>query len=615
MCGITGYYSFDNSFNPENLKIMSSSLAHRGPDNESFFYDKSIGLAHRRLSIIDLSNSANQPMKSASGKHIIIFNGEIYNFKEIATELNCNLKTSSDTEVIIEAFEKWGVDFVNKLNGMFAIAIYQIETEKLFLFRDRMGVKPLFYYFENGLFLFSSEIKSISSIEEIKNNLTINKKAVKEYFYRGYIPQPYTIYNEIKKFPSATNAIVEKNKISLFKYWDINNKINETKFSDYNEVKSNLKSLLESSVKYRLISDVPFGTFLSGGIDSSIVTAIAQHVSEKQLNTFTIRFNEAKYNEADFAKKIADYLNTNHHEFTVNYSEAIGLVNNIINAYDEPYADSSAIPTLLVSKLARKYVTMTLSGDGGDELFHGYGAYDWANRLNNPIIKTLRRPIGYGLSLLNDKYRRAAKVFDYPNKNFIKSHIFSQEQYFFSLNEIEELIINNNSIIDSDNDYNNLNRKLTVAESQAFFDINYYLKDDLLVKVDRASMQYSLENRVPFMDYRLVEFALNIDAELKIKNGEKKYILKQALYDYLPKEFFNRPKWGFSIPLKIWLKNELKYLIEENLDRNSIENTGFLNYNKIEELKNKFFNGQEYLYNRIWTCIIFVKWYKANVNN
>ena len=311
---------------------------------------------------------------------------------------------------------------------------------------------------------------------------------------------------------------------------------------------------------------MPYGTFLSGGIDSSLITAIASKVSSEKLNTFTIRFDDAKYNEADFAKKIAEYLGTNHHEFTVTYNDAKQLVDEITSVYDEPYADSSAIPTMLVSKLARQHVTMTLSGDGGDELFHGYGAYNWANRLNKPLVSTFRKPISKIFSLMADKYRRAGKVFDYQEISKIKSHIFSQEQYFFSNNELSELLTKEyQTEISYNENFENLKRTLTPSESKALFDINYYLKDDLLVKVDRASMKYSLETRVPFLDYRIAEFASNISPELKMKNGIQKYILKELLYDYVPKEYFDRPKWGFAIPLKDWLKNDLRYLIENEL--------------------------------------------------
>lgn len=609
MCGIAGYYSFNGNFPEFELKQMSDSIAHRGPDADGFYNDDICGLAHKRLSIIDLSASANQPMFSHSGKFVVVFNGEIYNYKEIASELNISFKTTSDTEVILEAFEKWGVDFVNKLNGMFAIAIYDKIEKCLFLFRDRIGIKPIYYFWNNNDFIFSSELKAITSIRRIKNDLSINKTAVNEFFNLGYIPEPHSIYNNISKFPSGSYAIIDNKGLKIEPYWDLNSKINSKTLNHYDEVKAELKALMESSVKYRLISDVPYGTFLSGGIDSSLVTAIASRVSSEKLNTFTIRFDDSKYNEADFAKKIAEYLGTNHHEFTVTYNDAKNLVEEITSVYDEPYADSSAIPTMLVSKLARKYVTMTLSGDGGDELFHGYGAYNWANRLNNPLVSTFRKPISSVMSLMNDKYKRAGKVFDYKELSSIKSHIFSQEQYFFSNLELSELLAKEyREEVSYNENFENLKRKLTPSESQALFDIHYYLKDDLLVKVDRASMKYSLETRVPFLDYRIVEFAANVSPELKINNGIQKYIAKELLYDYIPKEYFDRPKWGFAIPLKNWLKDDLRYLIEDELSDKRISEDGIFNLKYIQKLKSDFFDGQNHLYNRLWACIVFNKW-------
>lgn len=613
MCGITGYYSFNRNFSQDDLKLMSDSLSHRGPDADGFFNDEVCGLGHRRLSIIDLSASANQPMFSHSARYIIVFNGEIYNYKEIANELNITFKTTSDTEVLLEAFEKWGVDFVHHLNGMFAIAIFDKTEKRLFLFRDRLGIKPIYYYWKNNDFLFSSELKAITTIDKVKKSLSINRTAVNEFFNLGYIPEPHSIYSEISKFPSGSHAIIDKNGIKIEKYWDLNSKIKSESINNFQDVKSELKELLESSVKYRLISDVPFGTFLSGGIDSSLITAIASKVSSEKLNTFTIRFDDAKYNEADYAKKIAEYLGTNHHEFTVTYNDAKQLVDEITSVYDEPYADSSAIPTMLVSKLARQHVTMTLSGDGGDELFHGYGAYNWANRLNNPLVSTFRKPISNLMSLMNDKYKRAGKVFDYKDVSKIKSHIFSQEQYFFSNNELSELLTKEyQTEICYNENFENIKRTLTPSESQALFDINYYLKDDLLVKVDRASMKYSLETRVPFLDYRIVEFASNISHELKMKNGVQKYISKELLYDYIPKEFFDRPKWGFAIPLKNWLKDDLRFLIENELSDSRIIEDGILNLKYIQKLKSDFFNGQSHLYNRLWACVVFNKWYAKN---
>jgi asparagine synthase (glutamine-hydrolysing) len=361
---------------------------------------------------------------------------------------------------------------------------------------------------------------------------------------------------------------------------------------------------------------VPFGTFLSGGIDSSAVTAIAQSISSQPVKTFSIGFKEAKFNESEYARKVSEHLGTQHHEFIVTENDALGLIDKMMTAYDEPYADSSAIPTMLVSKLARKYVTMTLTGDGGDELFMGYGAYDWANRLNNPVVQFLRKPIAAVLSQAGSRYKRGAGVFNYKHSARRKSHIFSQEQYFFSEEELDELVKPDYQaeIIFNEN-FGLLARKLSPAEEQALYDIKYYLKDDLLVKVDIASMQFSLEARSPFLDYRIVEFALNLSEDLKKKNEVSKYLLKEVLYDYVPRQFFERPKWGFSIPLYQWLKADLHYLIEKYLGEEIVAKYAVVKPEKVKQLLTRFEKGEDFLYNRIWALILLHKWMNDHAAN
>ncbi len=410
MCGITGYISFNNKFSKDDLHLMTDAIAHRGPDADGFFVDAGVGLGHRRLSIIDLSQSANQPMISGEGRYVIVFNGEVYNFKEVAEELKqvkpqFNFKTTSDTEVILEAFAHWGETFVHKLNGMFAFSIYDKETKELFVYRDRMGVKPIYYYWDEESFVFASELKSIKQLKH-KIDLKINSLAINEFLHLGYIPEPHSIYEYIKKFPSGSYFKIKNKELTISKYWKVEDKLQQQTINDFTTAKKTLKELIESSVSYRMISDVPFGTFLSGGVDSTIVTAVAQKFSNKPVNTFSIGFKEAKHNESVFAKNVANYLKSNHHEFIVTEKDAIDLAEKLQAIYDEPYADSSAVPTLLVSKLARQHVKMTLSGDGGDELFMGYGAYQWAKRLSNPLVAAFRKPAAFGLSQLNSRYKR-----------------------------------------------------------------------------------------------------------------------------------------------------------------------------------------------------------------
>lgn len=605
MCGISGFYCSGGLWNKEDLVMMTQTMGHRGPDAEGYFMFENVGLGHKRLSIIDLSEAANQPMSSECNNYTIVFNGEIYNFKEIAKELNVELHTHSDTEVILKSYLKWGKDCLRRFNGMFAFAIHSKADNSLFIARDRVGIKPIYYYWDGSNFAFASELKAITQLKDINSKLSINPIALNLYLHLGYIPQPHSIYTNVFKFPSANYALLKDNNLSFHCYWNLNDIISSDKIIDSSRAKNTLKQLLIDSVKLRLISDVPFGTFLSGGIDSSLVTAIAQSLSSKPINTFSIGFEYNKFDESKYSNQISEFLGTKHHVYTVTKDEAISIIPDLNSIYDEPFADSSAIPTLMVSKLAKKDVTMTLSGDGGDELFMGYGAYNWTTRLNNPLLGFFRHPIAFALNLGGNRSKRAAKMFSYSSKDDLRSHIFSQEQYFFSRGEIKSLL--NPVFFESAFDFNLANKELFdhPAEKQSFFDLNYYLKDDLLVKVDRASMQHSLETRVPILDYRIVEFAFKLHHKLKMNNGVSKYLLKEVLYDYIPQSFFNRPKWGFSVPMNKWLKNELNYLQHEYLSPEAIKLTGVLNLKTVESLKRRFKEDKyEFLYNRLWNLIV-----------
>lgn len=614
MCGIAGFVDFTRSSPETDLHLITDCIAHRGPDAAGYYYDGTVGLGHRRLSILDLSEAANQPMYAQNEQYVIIYNGEVYNFQEIARKLNVSLHTTSDTEVILQAFIKWGAAFVHELNGMFAFAIYNRQEQRLFLYRDRMGIKPVYYYYDGKKFAFGSELKSLTSLSFLKGALTLNKEAISQFLYLGYIPRPNSIYAEIRKMDSGSYLELTADGLKTTNYWKLADRVKSQVLQEEDQAKKQLKELVLSSVKYRMISDVPFGTFLSGGIDSSLVTAAAQQVSDKPVKTFSIAFQDGKYNEAQFARAVSQHLGTQHHEFTVTEKEALEWVDQLTGIYDEPFADSSAIPTLLVSELARKHVTMTLSGDGGDELFMGYGMYQWAHRLSKPLVQAFRQPIAAALPLLGKRYERTAHLFRYKDPSRIKSHIFSQEQYLFSEAEINRLLTRDYAVppvIQESWDFPD--RSLSAMEQQAFFDMQYYLQDDLLVKVDRATMRHSLETRVPLLDYRIVEFALNVSPELKVKNGVSKYLLKQVLYDFVPAEIFNRPKWGFSVPLGTWLKNDLRYLIEDNLNETVVKSFGVVDYRQVAQLKEKFLGGKDYLYNRVWLLIVLHKWLRENL--
>ena len=623
MCGIAGYISLNNSIAPIQLQQAASLMQHRGPDAEGFYFsaDNKAGLAHRRLSILDLSVAANQPMFSADGRYCIVFNGEVYNFNELKKDLidkGASLKTSSDTEVILGLFAQKGPSCFATMNGMFAFAIYDTKENTLTLCRDHVGIKPLFYYADENNIVFASELKVIKKM--MGNKLSVNKKAIPYFLHLGFIPEPLTIYNDTYKFPSAHYVQIKLNVTSFnnlqkdsIPFWKLQDIITPAVTSNETTAKKQLNDLLFDSVEKQLISDVPVGTFLSGGIDSSLVTAIAARVSgSDKIKTFSIAIDGGKYNESKFARQVADHLQTDHHEFAVKEKEVMELVDTLIPVYDEPFADSSAFPTMMVGRLARKHVTVALSGDGGDELFHGYGMYQWAKRLSNPLTPLIKKPLHAASKLMGNKYKRAGNLYDYTNQYNIATHIFSQEQYYFKENELQSLLVDPQFNFTAINTQPALARNLSAAERQSFWDFNHYLKDDLLVKVDRATMQYSLESRVPLLDYRLVEFAYNVDAGLKIKDGTMKYLLKEVLYDYVPKEIFDRPKWGFSIPLAKWLKTDLKYLSDKYTAEEVIGKYNVVDFAFVKKLKEQYVSGTDYLFNRLWLIIVLHWWLEEN---
>jgi asparagine synthase (glutamine-hydrolysing) len=613
MCGIAGFIS--KNLNEANLKAMTNAIRHRGPNAEGFFYDQNeaIGLGHRRLSILDLSENANQPFFSEDGRYIIVFNGEVYNYREIQKKYAISCKTTSDTEVILKGYVLKGVSIFNEFNGMFAFAIWDSLEKELIIARDRLGIKPFYYFHSQSEFLFGSELKALSAVKKFG----INAQAIADFLYLGYTPEDTTFYQGILKFPAGYYGVLKDNQLDIKPFWKAEEKVNPQQaiYRNAEEAKGELKRLLTSSIEYRLISDVAVGTFLSGGTDSSVVTAIAQSISTKPVKTFSIGFKEAKFNEAEHAKKVAKHLGTEHHEYILSQQEALELFDGLLNIYDEPFADSSCIPTMLVSQMAKKEVTVALSGDGGDELFMGYGAYKWARRLDNALLKNTSKLLAPALKLGNSRAKRVGNLIHVPNAKRTKSHIFSQEQYYFTEAEIENLLTHNYQKLHPQiQEEFTFKRNLNAAEKQAFFDLKNYLKDDLLKKVDIASMVHSLEVRVPILDYRIVEFALNLDEKFKHHQGEDKYLLKQLLYDYAPSSLFNRPKWGFGLPLVTWLKEDLKYMIDENLNQKTIETIGVVKYSVVQNLISRFLKGENHLYNRIWLLILLHKWMK-NINN
>ncbi|MGL5023152.1 MAG: asparagine synthase (glutamine-hydrolyzing) [Cetobacterium sp.] len=621
MCGICGFISKER-VSKNDLKKMNDAIAYRGPDSQGYSLDEinetRIGLAHRRLAIMDLSPLGHQPMYSNDKNIVVIFNGEIYNFKDIKKDLEKRgyiFSSNSDTEVIVKGYEEYGIDIIQKLNGMFAISILDKKNKELYLIRDHLGVKPLYFYKKNENLIFGSELKAIMEyphfIKEIDENV------LDTYLYHGYITGDKSIFKNTYKLLPGHYLKYKNGEITIKNYWSIKKSFEnrEVKSFSENEWKEKIKSHLESSIKDRMISDVPIGAFLSGGIDSTLIVSIMQKLSKVPIKTFTIGFEDQKYNEANEAKKIAEYLGTDHTEHYITLENVKEIIENIPKYYDEPFADSSQIPTMLVSKLARKKVTVSLSGDGGDELFCGYSSYD------------------HYLSL--EKYKKLSKILNYiPKKKKVIKVINNKYTHAFYFNNTNNIInagylnyLNKESLIKNlknkkrENNYFKLNELTDQTQEKGMLrDLITYLPDDVLTKVDRASMTFSLESRAPYVDdYKFVELSFNIPHFLKYKNGEKKYILKEVLYDYVPKEMMQRPKKGFEIPINKWLKNELKYLLDEFLGDKFIKSQNIFDENEIKKCLNLFFKNENkefkgvYVNKLIWNLLIFQMWYKRYI--
>ncbi|GAB4093967.1 asparagine synthetase B family protein [Flaviaesturariibacter terrae] len=613
MCGIAGFFTQGSTL--PQLQEATDVLEHRGPDAGGYFFeDCGIGLGHRRLSIIDLSEGAHQPMYSADGRYVMVYNGEVYNFQELRNKLPGHAwKTHGDSEVVLELFVRFGAESFAWLNGMFAVGIFDKQTQKLTLARDPVGIKPLFYYYDGSSFAFSSELKSL---KKLFPGLQVNRGAIPYFLHLAYIPVPLTIYQDVYKFPSGhyvevslANGKPELSDIRAF--WKVEQYIRPGTVTNEAEAKSELTKILFGAVERQLISDVPSGTFLSGGIDSSLVTAIAAKTSDTKIKTFSIAVLDGKVNEAPYAAAIARYLGTEHYELPIRQSDILDMVPDLLGVYDEPFGDTSAFPTMLVSKLARKHVTVALSGDGGDEQFYGYGTYTWAQRLENPLLRALRKPLHAASRLAPDYYKKAGRMLGYENDRVLKSHIYGQD--YFHSRELKELLTYNGYSFDGLNRDVESPRPLSVREKQSFWDLAYYLQDDLLVKVDRASMKYSLETRVPLLDLEVLKFSLNLHESLKEKGGERKYLLKQVLYDLVPASYFDRPKWGFGIALDKALRAELRPLVEQYLTKAVLDKHGIVNAAPALALKDRFYNkGEDSSYFRVWLLTVLHWWLEEN---
>jgi asparagine synthase (glutamine-hydrolysing) len=625
MCGIAGYIDFNQNTSSETIAHMVQALNHRGPDDRGFeHYDNSwgtVGIGQARLSIIDISSAGHQPMHY--NELSIVFNGEIYNFKEIRKDLEKSghcFVSNSDTEVILHSYEQWGTEFVQRLVGMFVIAIYDKRRNKFLIFRDRAGIKPIFYYWYDNLFLFGSELKSLFVHTQFKKE--IDNGVIGLFFDFGYIPAPYSIFrNTYKIEPGKFIEIdVKLRKLSQYSYWNIDDYYCKTKLRlDYFEAKEQVRDLLISSCNYRMIADVPVGIFLSGGYDSSVVTAILQKDRTEKLKTFTIGFEEGN-NEAPFAKEVARHLGTDHSEFICTTKEAQNIVPELPYFYDEPFADSSAIPTMLVSKVARKAVKVALSADAGDELFAGYESYSKfsnnlaiLNRLSLHGNFSLRLPLAFlsyltpiSKSELKHKLRSIANSMDQDKfKQATElSRVASSLPYFYKTklfnNPIEEYQTK------YDSDFSKFDNVLDLALA---IDYEMYLQNDIMTKVDRASMSVSLEGREPLLDHRLTEFVIQLPIEYKFNNNGGKRILKDIVHDYVPKELVDRPKAGFSLPIYKWLLGDLRYLLDEYLSEKSISESGLFSVSFVTRQIDLFKKNRFYYKPIIWKLLMFQMWY------
>lgn len=607
MCGIIGFVG-DLEGDEFRLKPGLDAIARRGPDAQGLWTDihAGVSLGHRRLSIIDTSDRANQPMKSYDGRFVIVFNGEIYNYRELQHELQYSPSTSSDTEIIIEAYRKWGADCLSRFNGMFAFLLYDALNNELFVARDRMGKKPLYFHQSKQGFYFGSELKALTKIPQLKSELAhIDKQAISHFLHIGFVPEPLSIFENIKKFPAASYAIIKDGKMDIYPFFNLKDTYSNSTY-DYTKANSIFEELLHKAVSYRLIADVPYGSLLSGGIDSSLVTFYASKLVPQKIKTFTIGFTEKSKDESIYAAQIAKYIGSEHYECILTEEQAIEKIDLLPQVYDEPFIDSSAIPTLLVSELASNHVKMVLTGDGGDEMFLGYGAYTWAKRFQSPLLHNGRHLISRLLKLGNDHKKRAADVFAYRETSNI-DHIFSQEQYLFAEQDISKLLKNNYT----KPQYDSLGERGIVAQN--YFDLKYYLKDDLLVKTDRASMYYGIEFRSPLLDKNIVDFALGMPVSMRMQGGNLKGFLKNHLYTKIPASLYDRPKQGFSIPLNKWLKSQLNYLVEKHLSKSALESTSIWEVEEVLKIKREWELGSDRHYNRIWAIIQLQIFLQRNV--
>lgn len=621
MCGINGYLTTRNLGTDKTksiLKSMNDRIIHRGPDDEGVFFDNHVGLAMRRLSIIDI-DCGHQPLFNEDGSLVIVFNGEIYNYKEVREDLLKRghiFKTNSDTEVIIHAYEEFGEKCMEKLDGMFAFAIYNKNNKTLFIARDRIGEKPLYYFKRDDIFAFSSELKSLLSGFDFKWN--INKFALNQYLSLNYIPSPLTIYQDIYKLSPGHYCICKLDEFKIYKYWEINDGLSSQAFT-YNDYKLNLRQKLETSVKRRLRSDVPLGAFLSGGIDSSIIVGLMTEISGKSIDTFSIGFNEKSYDETDKAEIVSKKFVTNHHKFILDYNKIDNILDDILKKIDEPFADASMIPTYYVCQQARNFVKVVMTGDGGDEMFAGYNKYliHFYSGKYNSLPGLITNFVEKAVYLFPDNTSLTRKV-----RKVIENSKFSpfeqrRNLMLMGLNENARYNLLKKEWYCSDSlDF--IERIYTTTKhtdelwKTLFLDLKVVLEGDMLVKLDRMSALNSIEGRIPLLSHELVEFAYTIPSEFKIKGKNLKYILKDTFNDILPREILKQTKAGFTPPIDIWMRNKFDRKIRSLISENNWLNNEVLDPGAIHQMLNEHVSLRKNNGFSLWNIYILYNWFERN---
>jgi asparagine synthase (glutamine-hydrolysing) len=596
MCGI---YLTNIPFAEEEVKVKLESILFRGPDYTGIQKIADLTFGHLRLSILDLDVRSHQPMNFEN--LTIVFNGEIYNFQEIKKELltlGYTFNTSGDTEVLLKGYKEWGEGIVPKLNGMFAFAIYNAATRKIFCSRDRLGVKPFYYSWSEGMFEICSQLRPISQ------NKVINEDAISIYLDCTYIPSPYTIYKEVYKLSPGNNLEIDLNtqKITFKEYWNLK-EVTDAGLS-YEDAKEQLHKLLKDAVKIRLQADVPFGSFLSGGIDSALISSIAAKVSEKPIKTFSIGFEDPKYDESKIAAQYAKIMGSDHTETICKPRDILEMIPKLIKVYDEPFADSSALPSLLLNKVTQRYVTMALSGDGGDESFLGYNHFDLVAKFKLLIkIPHLIRFIASKFLIFNflgSTSESIKRILNIKSKNDFIAKIFVGYISILKKRDLDWL--------SHYKGYQTWSKDL--IQATADLNIKLWLENDSNVKVDRASMAYSVEVRSPFLDYRIIEFARTLPVSYRYMPGRKKRILRDILKEYIPEEVFDQPKRGFAVPIGQWIRKELREEFESNLSDDFLNQVPNLNVTKFKKMFKDHLDGKGDYSSYVWRVYVLSKWYQ-----